>query len=101
MSDQTVQDVAEEKAALKIASKKLKDNVMLIEFSYDNKLVLPYTDGLTILSCLKNAERYDSTDYNNPTIIPFKNKLEVTIFNHNEYLDMKVKHLLGVGKQDD
>jgi hypothetical protein len=44
-------------AVKKAQTKSNKENFMVIETSYDTKLILPYKDGLALMSALINAEQ--------------------------------------------
>lgn len=45
-----------EDAAKQVKAEKPKENLMVIPFGYDHKIVLPYKDGLKIIEALANAE---------------------------------------------
>ena len=68
--------------------KKQEPNYLVINFqnfSYDEKLVLPYKEGITFLSSLENARVYKS-DYGNPGIVKeIDNKVQTMTIGAKEY----------------
>jgi len=90
------------KTAIKqVNTAKIKDNFMIINLSYDSKLILPYKDGLSFLSSLVNAESF-SESYQKPhQIIPFqKSSIDFRIMSSEEYIRYKVAHLLGISVEN-
>ena len=45
-----------EDAAKQVKAEKPKENMMVIPFGYDYKIVVPYKDGVKIIEALANAE---------------------------------------------
>ena len=54
-----------EQAVKKAVAFKPKENYLVIELYYDNKIILPYKDGITLMAALNNAEHLKET-YNEP-----------------------------------
>ncbi len=80
---------------LKLASKKVDDNYLVVVIDYSNKFVFPYKDGIAFMSIFKNAETLSNDGYNtDPYIEPMKLKIETEVINRAEYLKMKVLFLL-------
>ena len=52
-------------AMKKVSVLKPKENYLVIELYYDNKIILPYKDGITLMAALNNAEHLKET-YNEP-----------------------------------
>ena len=80
-----------------VQADKPKENYMILPFGYDQKLVVPYKDGVTIISALINAELYVK-QYGSPTQIT---SMEVdcftpTILSKEEYQRIKMGMLLNV-----
>ena len=86
-----------QEAVKKVSQIKPKENYMVIEMYYDNKLVLPYKDGLAFMSALVNAETL-SEPYQQPhRITPLnRNTLKTSIMSGEEYAKHKIAALLNV-----
>lgn len=70
---------------------------MLIEVSYNTKLVLPYEDGLQVVAALKNAEILEESYGTRPQILPVgKDAFRTTTLGYEHYEDIKVAALLNV-----
>ena len=84
-------------AVKQIQTKKPKDNFMLIEMYYDNKIILPYKDGLAFLAALNNAEKL-TEEYNKPhRIIPINREaVRTSILSNEEYENYKIAALLNI-----
>jgi hypothetical protein len=87
--------VAKNKDAVKNDS-----NYMVLTFSYDKKIILPYKDALTLINSLEKAEIYDEC-YGKPSIIKDFNKdsLSISLMGFQEYAEIKLRSLL-IGNQD-
>jgi len=86
-----------EEALKLVQTKKPKDNYMLIELSYDRKLIIPYKDAITLLSSLANAEQLNE-HYNEPHRIVGleRDSFHSRIFSHEEYERYKIAALLNI-----
>ena len=84
-------------AVKKVHSIKPKENYMVIEMYYDNKIVLPYKDGLSFMASLANAESL-KTPYNEPHIIGefTDNVIKTTIMSGETYIKYKIATLLNI-----
>ena len=86
-------------ALKKVQTSKNKANFMLIEVNWNNKIVLPYKDGLVYLNALINAESYsDSGDiriggFNREDIV-------CRIISNEEYEQIKIANLLNISLSD-
>ena len=88
-----------EEALKKVQTSKNKDNFMLIEVNWNNKILLPYKDGLVYLNSLINAESYsDSGDVRIGGI----NRDDITcrIISNEEYERIKIANLLNISLAD-
>jgi hypothetical protein len=76
---------------------KPKQNLMIIELSYNTKLVLPHDAGVKVMAALADAELMED-NYGKPTKIwPLgKDTLRTAVLGHQYYEDIKVAQLLGI-----
>lgn len=84
-------------ALKQIQSKKPKENFLVIEIGYDNKIILPFKDGVALMAVFGNAEKL-SEPYNKPKrILPFEREtIKTHVMSHSEYEDIKVANLLNI-----
>lgn len=83
----------------KVSAKELatEANYVLLEFGYNHTIVLPYKEGMQVLSSLQNAETYNQKDYRNPSITPATEQIvKLTVLSRKEYVRLKTSHLLGI-----
>ena len=86
-----------EDAVKKIQTRKPTDNYMIIETSYNTKILLPYKDGITFMSTLVNAEEFKDSYGENPRILPVnKSIISSTLLSREEYELIKVANLLNM-----
>lgn len=80
-----------------VRTTKIKENFMVIELSYSNKIILPYKDGITFLSSLNTAETLKE-DYAQPhRIIPFaRDMVKTSVMSGEEYEQYKIAALLNI-----
>ena len=73
-------------------------NYVQLEFSYNNVIILPYEEGMSLINAFRSAESYDNEDYNNPKIVPLiqSSLPRITAVNQSKYLNLKMAALLGV-----
>ena len=84
-------------AVKKIQTKKPTDNYMIIETSYNTKILLPYKDGITFMSALVNAEEYKESYGENPRILPVnKSIVSSTLLSREDYELIKIANLLNM-----
>lgn len=107
MSDEITEAIplmpyAEALKKVKEANKNKGSNLMLIEFQWAFKVVLPYADGLAFMDSLKNAELIDSThDDEKIRIMAFpRDKVTITVMSQEEYDQIKMAELLQVKLSD-
>jgi hypothetical protein len=88
-----------QEALKKVQANKNKDNFMLIEVNWDNKILLPYKDGLVYLNSLINAESYsDSGDVRIGGIK--QHDITCRIMSNEEYEQIKIANLLSISLAD-
>ncbi len=82
-------------AIKKVRTEKPKDNLMVLEFGYDHKIILPHKDGSTILAALLNAERLRES-YGDPTRVTEleRDMVKIQTMSYAEYERIKVAALL-------
>lgn len=88
----------EYKEALKeVQTKKAKENFMLIELRYDQKLLFPYKDGLAFMAALSHAERLVDDYGKEGRIIGVETQtMRCCVFPASEYEVYKMATLLNV-----
>lgn len=93
---------AEIEAAQKEANKNTEDNYLVIEFRFA-KYVLPYKDGINLLSTFKNAETIKDIEWDYKKIMPISddsdNKINAYLLSKEDYIEMKMRHLLKITKK--
>ena len=84
-------------AMKKVSVLKPKENYLVIELYYDNKIILPYKDGITLMAALNNAEHLKET-YNEPHRITGLNRdvIKTTVMSHEDYSRYKIAALLNI-----
>lgn len=86
-----------EDAVKKVQTKKPTDNYMIIELAYNNKLLLPYKDGIALMSALVNAEEYKQSYGEGQKILPMNtDNFSSKILSREEYELIKVANLLNM-----
>lgn len=75
-------------------------SMVVLEFGYDAKVVLPYDEAMIFLQSLSKAEKFDTSDYSKPCITPAKFKMEMQLISRDEYHDLKMRHLLQMNLQE-
>jgi len=85
-----------------------KGNWLVISFGgYDNELIVPYKDGVTILGALEHACKYKQHRYSDPykiSPISQEDNIKSNIISHKEYLEGRAQYILGLtddNKTDD
>ena len=86
-----------DEALKKVQGTKPKENYMVVTLSYDNKIVLPYKDGVILMTALANAEQLHEP-YNEQHRISDIDRGSITsvVMAHGEYVRFKIAALLGV-----
>lgn len=87
------------KAKEDVAKQKVKDNFIIMQVSYDQKLVIPYKEGMELISALSKAEVIH-LPYTGPhRIKPVEqDTFEFNVMSHVEYEKYKMIALLGLEK---
>lgn len=88
-------------ALKKVRAEKPKENFMLLEFSYNNKIIVPHKDGVAVLNALVNAERYQD-DYNKPrrVVEVERDQFRSTALSYAEYERLKLAALLNLTPEE-
>ena len=88
-------------AALAKVSQKPKPNYLVIELSYNRKLILPHEAGIAFINALKEAEMLMDDYGKDPVIGPLdKDSIRVSSLAHSHYEDIKVARLLAISLQE-
>lgn len=88
-------------ALKKVRAEKPAENFMVLEFGYDNKIVVAHKDGVTVLAALASAEKLKESYGENPRISDLER--EFVKFQHlsvQEYQRIKVATLLGISPNE-
>ena len=86
-----------EDAAKQVKAEKPKENLMVIPFGYDYKIVLPYKDGVKVIEALANAEvlKEEYSELPHFTGIE-RHHLNPTLMSRDEYELIKIASVLKV-----
>lgn len=101
MSNQQIKDLLEEKAQQDAIVNNLDANYIRISFGYNSDYVFPFDQGIALLEQFKIAEKYDRSDYSNPKITPIDHEMEAKILSRDSYINLKMRHLLGVSENQE
>ena len=84
-------------AQKKVQARKVKENYLLINLGYENKILLPYKDGIAFMSALSTAEQFNDP-YNKEHSISELDKDKITIkpMSQEEYERYKIAALLNM-----
>ena len=75
--------------------KNIKDNYLVIEIDYSNKLVFTFKDGMKFLKCLKKAEKYIAPYDGDKSIVPLNVEYTVKLIDPQTYCELKMATLLN------
>lgn len=90
-----------EEARKKVQADKPKENFMLVELSYDKKIILPYKDGVLFMSALATAEVLSEKYNERVKIGEFeRNSIRSELMSYSEYARYKIAALLNVDPKD-
>ena len=86
-----------EDVAKQVKAEKPKENLMVIPFGYDHKIVLPYKDGVKIIEALANTEvlKEECGEIAHFTGIE-RHHLNPTLMSRDEYELIKIASVLQV-----
>ncbi len=86
-----------EEALKSVKVSPVKSGWMRIRLDYNTHLLLPFKEGISMLSHLTSAEVQIDAYGKNPSIEPLsKDHLGVSFLSEQEYLDIKMANLLGL-----
>ena len=84
-------------ALKKVSQKTSKENYMLVNWGYENKIIVPHKDGITLMAALANAEQLNDPYNKTHSITELeKDKIKITTLSHEEYVRYKVAALLNM-----
>lgn len=84
-------------AVKKIQARKSRDNYMIIKMGYENTVVLPHKDGMSLIASLSAAEQYNDPYGKVHSITELdRNKITITTMSSDEYDRHKIAALLGM-----
>lgn len=87
--------------AVKKVNEPIKPNYMIVELSYNRKLVLTHDAGVALINALKDAEMMIDDYGKEPFIGPLdKDSIRVSSLAHAHYEDLKVARLLNITLQE-
>lgn len=88
-------------ALKKVRTEKPKENLMLLDFGYSCKFVLPHKDGVTVLAALANAEALlDEYGSKKRIAACTRDQIRATLFSHQEYEHHKLAALLNLTPEE-
>lgn len=88
-------------AAKSVTGKKPTENYMVVQLSYDTKLVLSHKAGLALVAALENAELLKDSYSDRCKIIPMeRDSLTSHFLSTQEYQQIKIANLLNVPLAD-
>ena len=74
-------------------NKHYRGNMMVIEFSYSNSIILPIEDGQPLLALLANAESYTKDYGKDPVIKPMDMDIKISFIARTAYERYKLGFL--------
>ena len=75
-------------------------NWLVIKLGYSDAIVLPYRQGVEVISNLDKAESLNETyDEETKTIKPIKNKAEFYVLSNEDYIRYRMNNILGVANE--
>ena len=88
-------------AAKKVNATKPSENFMVVQFSYDTKLVLSHKAGLALITALENAELFKESYSDKCRIIPIeRDAISTQFMSLQEYQQIKIANILDVSLKD-
>lgn len=86
-----------DEALKKVQGTKPKENYMMVTLSYGNKIILPYKDGVTLMTALASAEQlHEPYDGQHRISGIERDSITSAVMAHGEYVRIKIAALLGV-----
>lgn len=88
-------------AAKKVNATKPSENFMVVQLSYDTKLVLSHKAGLALITALENAELFKESYSDRCKIIPIeRDAISTQFMSLQEYQQIKIANILDVSLKD-
>lgn len=86
-----------EAAVKELKTKKPPENYVVIQFSYDTKLVLTHKAALAFMASLENAELFKDSYSDRCRIVPLERDSVTSLYmSSTEYQQIKIANLLNV-----
>jgi hypothetical protein len=88
-------------ALKKVQSKKPKENYLVVRLNYETRLIIPYKDGLALVSALNNAELLNESYGKPKRITEFdKESIVMQVLSASEYDRIKISALLNMNPDE-
>ena len=88
-------------AAKRVSAAKPSENFMVVQISYDTKLVLSHKAGLALITALENAELFKGSYSDKCRIIPIEcDAISIQLMSLQEYQQIKIANILDVSLKD-
>ena len=88
-------------ALKKVQARKTKDNFMVIQLSYNTRLLLSHNAGIAFLNALANAEVIEDIHSGRPQIKAYeRDSVSVSLMSGEEYEQIRIATLLNVTVDD-
>lgn len=88
-------------AAKKVSAAKPPENFMVVQLSYDTRLVLSHKAGLALITALENAELFKESYSEKCKIIPIeRDAISTRFMSLQEYQQIKIANILNVSLED-
>ena len=78
----------------KTTKQTLEPNKLEIKLGYNLTLILPFEKGLQLIDTLEYAEMKDTSDYQNPLVLPYKGDITADIISNRDYKNWKANALI-------
>jgi hypothetical protein len=88
-------------AAKQVKAKKPPENYIVVNLSYDTKLILPHKAGLAFMAAIENAEVFKDSYSDKCRIIPLeRDSINNSFMSDTEYQQIKIANLMDVSLSD-
>lgn len=80
-----------------VTAMKNKPNMMIVNLSYNQRVILPYADGLALMAALQQAEILSDRYAQQISIKPMsQDSVTCAVISRDDYDQIKIAELLGV-----
>ena len=88
-------------AAKRVSDTKPSENFMVVQLSYDTKLVISHKAGLALITALENAELFKESYSDKCKIIPIeRDAISTQFMSLQEYQQIKIANILNISVED-